>query len=98
MTLQDMLGAAGESKKGDVISNGSSHWSGYCEGKMPSTSLFYRKKILTKKAMCSSLGLHGFYRSWVEVKEITGRPPVVVFESTGHYHEAKKNELKESKD
>lgn len=47
--------------------------------------------------MCSSLGLHDFYRFWVEVEEITGRPPIVVFESTGHYHEAKKMSLRKVK-
>lgn len=51
---------------------------------------FLQKKDPYKKSFVfehNVLGLHEFHRFWLEVEEITGRPPVVVFESTGHYHE-----------
>lgn len=32
-------------------------------------------------------GLHQFYRFYQEVEQASGRPPAVIFESTGHYHE-----------
>ncbi|WFT74173.1 IS110 family transposase [Halobacillus naozhouensis] len=51
---------------------------------------FLQKKDPYKKSFVfehNVLGLHDFYQFWLEVEEITGRPPVVVFESTGHYHE-----------
>ncbi|WP_153464104.1 IS110 family transposase [Sediminibacillus terrae] len=51
---------------------------------------FLQKKDPYKKSFVfehNVLGLHDFHRFWLEVEEITGRPPVVVFESTGHYHE-----------
>ncbi|SEB05271.1 Transposase [Thalassobacillus cyri] len=51
---------------------------------------FLQKKDPYKKSFVfehNILGLHDFYRFWLEVEEITGRPPVVIFESTGHYHE-----------
>ncbi|MBM7554849.1 IS110 family transposase [Thalassobacillus pellis] len=72
-----------------MIKHGSSHRPGYCEGKKPSTSLFTEERPLQKELYFEHniLGLHDFHRFWLEVEEITGRPPVVVFESTGHYHE-----------
>ncbi|MYL38367.1 IS110 family transposase [Halobacillus litoralis] len=51
---------------------------------------FLQKKDPYKKSFVfehNVLGLHDFHRLWLEMEEITGRPPVVVFESTGHYHE-----------
>ncbi|MFG6116192.1 IS110 family transposase [Halobacillus sp. MO56] len=51
---------------------------------------FLQKKDPYKKSFVfehNTLGLHDFHRFWLEVEEITGRAPVVVFESTGHYHE-----------
>lgn len=69
--------------------NGSSYWLRYFEGKKPSTSLFTKERTLQKSFVFEHnvLGLHDFHRFWLEVEEVTGRPPVVVFESTGHYHE-----------
>ncbi|WP_188455547.1 IS110 family transposase [Virgibacillus oceani] len=32
-------------------------------------------------------GLHLFYRFYQEVEQVSGLPPAVIFESTGHYHE-----------
>lgn len=32
-------------------------------------------------------GLHSFHRFYQEVEEVSGQPPAVIFESTGHYHE-----------
>lgn len=32
-------------------------------------------------------GLHAFYRFYQEVEQVSGQPPAVIFESTGHYHE-----------
>lgn len=31
-------------------------------------------------------GLHAFYQFYQEVEQVSGQPPAVVFESTGHYH------------
>lgn len=31
-------------------------------------------------------GLHVFYQFYQEVEQVSGQPPVVIFESTGHYH------------
>lgn len=32
-------------------------------------------------------GLHEFHRFYQDVERVSGREPVVIFESTGHYHE-----------
>nr|WP_227001756.1 IS110 family transposase [Virgibacillus necropolis] len=32
-------------------------------------------------------GLHAFYQFYQEVEQVSGQPPAVIFESTGHYHE-----------
>ncbi|TFJ93130.1 IS110 family transposase [Lentibacillus salicampi] len=32
-------------------------------------------------------GLHIFYQFYQEVEQVSGQPPAVIFESTGHYHE-----------
>ncbi|SFB36382.1 Transposase [Lentibacillus halodurans] len=32
-------------------------------------------------------GLHAFYQFYKEVEQVSGQPPAVIFESTGHYHE-----------
>ncbi|UJL46057.1 IS110 family transposase [Virgibacillus sp. NKC19-16] len=32
-------------------------------------------------------GLHDFYQFYQEVERVSGQPPAVIFESTGHYHE-----------
>lgn len=32
-------------------------------------------------------GLHAFYHFYQEVEKVSGQPPAVIFESTGHYHE-----------
>ncbi|WP_408008041.1 transposase [Pseudalkalibacillus sp. A8] len=33
------------------------------------------------------MGLREFHQFYQEVEEVSGQPPVVIFESTGHYHE-----------
>src|SRR5690625_5220243 len=32
-------------------------------------------------------GLHMFHRFYQELEKVSGQPPAVIFESTGHYHE-----------
>lgn len=51
---------------------------------------FLQKKYPYKRSFVfehNVLGLHDFYRFYQEVEEVAGLPPVVIFESTGHYHE-----------
>ena len=61
------------------ISKGKSQVQAFLQKKEP-----YKKSFIFEH---NTLGLHDFHRFWLEVEEVTGRPPVVVFESTGHYHE-----------
>ncbi|UOQ91467.1 IS110 family transposase [Halobacillus shinanisalinarum] len=51
---------------------------------------FLQKKNPYKKSFKFThdvLGLHEFHRFYQEVEQASGQPPVVIFESTGHYHE-----------
>ncbi|WP_449355529.1 IS110 family transposase [Virgibacillus natechei] len=44
----------------------------------------YKQSFKFKHAL---QGLHAFYQFYQEVERVSGRPPAVIFESTGHYHE-----------
>lgn len=61
------------------IANGKSQVQAFLQKKKS-----YRKSFVFEHNV---LGLHDFYQFYLEVEEAAGLPPVVVFESTGHYHE-----------
>ncbi|WP_214483067.1 transposase, partial [Bacillus sp. SM2101] len=61
------------------VAKGESQVQAFLERKNP-----YKKSF---KFQHTRMGLHDFHLFYLEVEKKVGKPPCVIFESTGHYHE-----------